>query len=413
MVPRADRTHGRVVTQGPVRLGLPHIPRARWAGGFQYIRSLAEFLRSDGTGRVAPVVLSFPGADPGEVAELARASGLPVAVDPAFLPPGGVRLARSLLLGRDGPAFRAWERAGVDVVFQLAAYHGSRPGRGALAWIPDLQHQHMPGYFPWYRWWRREIGFRLQLRAANAVLVSSETARGDVARWYPSALPKVHVARFPATPASEKATPPEELRRKYQLPERFLFLPNQLWSHKNHLGVIEALVRLEARGVRPVVISTGGLDDPRDPGLRTRVTDRIRAAGLADRFRLLGLVPRGDVNGLLRGCHALVNPSHFEGWSTTVEEALLLGVPLAVSGIPVHLEQVGAGRAVTFDPADPDAIATALAEVWGRDYREARADWARSGLERASELRRGFVGAVEVAALSAHETVVQRRATER
>ena len=36
---------------------------------------------------------------------------------------------------------------------------------------------------------------------------------------------------------------------------------------------------------------------------------------------------------------ALLNPSHFEGWSTTVEEARALGVPMLLSDLDVHLEQ--------------------------------------------------------------------------
>lgn len=33
-----------------------------------------------------------------------------------------------------------------------------------------------------------------------------------------------------------------------------------------------------------------------------------------------------------------VNPSFYEGWSTTVEEAKSIGVPLLLSDIPVHRE---------------------------------------------------------------------------
>ena len=47
-------------------------------------------------------------------------------------------------------------------------------------------------------------------------------------------------------------------------------------------------------------------------------------------------------------CIALINPSFFEGWSTTVEEAKSLGTKMILSNIKLHLEQ--AKNALFFDP---------------------------------------------------------------
>jgi len=60
---------------------------------------------------------------------------------------------------------------------------------------------------------------------------------------------------------------------------------------------------------------------------------------------------------------ALLNPSLFEGWSTTVEEGKSLGVRLVLADLAVHREQVGAG-ADFFQPNDPAAIAACLERVW-------------------------------------------------
>jgi len=67
-----------------------------------------------------------------------------------------------------------------------------------------------------------------------------------------------------------------------------------------------------------------------------------------------------DILALNARADALVNPSRFEGWSTTVEEAKALGTPLVLSNLPVHREQV-AERALYFDPDDPEDCARALA----------------------------------------------------
>jgi glycosyltransferase involved in cell wall biosynthesis len=59
---------------------------------------------------------------------------------------------------------------------------------------------------------------------------------------------------------------------------------------------------------------------------------------------------------------ALINPSRFEGWSTTVEEAKSFGVPLILSDIDVHREQTG-GAARYFGIDDPGMLADQLWEV--------------------------------------------------
>ncbi len=72
------------------------------------------------------------------------------------------------------------------------------------------------------------------------------------------------------------------------------------------------------------------------------------------------MVPRQHVFALMRTCAALVNPSLFEGWSSTVEEAKSLGVPMLLSNLGVHLEQAE-GSAQYFAPHAPDELAGLMA----------------------------------------------------
>jgi hypothetical protein len=58
-----------------------------------------------------------------------------------------------------------------------------------------------------------------------------------------------------------------------------------------------------------------------------------------------------------------VNPSRFEGWSTTVEEAKSLGKRVLVSDIAVHREQAPA-RASYFGVDDAGVLAAQLRDAW-------------------------------------------------
>src|SRR5207237_7630880 len=86
---------------------------------------------------------------------------------------------------------------------------------------------------------------------------------------------------------------------------------------------------------------------------------QVELRGLGRNFRHLGMIPLPHVYALLRACTALINPSRFEGWSTTVEEAKSFGVPMILSDIDVHREQA-ADAACYFGIDDPTALADRL-----------------------------------------------------
>jgi glycosyltransferase involved in cell wall biosynthesis len=74
------------------------------------------------------------------------------------------------------------------------------------------------------------------------------------------------------------------------------------------------------------------------------------------------MIPLSHGYALLRGSTALINPSRFEGWSTSVEEAKSFGVPLILSDIGVHREQTGDATRY-FGVDDPAMLADQLSEV--------------------------------------------------
>jgi glycosyltransferase involved in cell wall biosynthesis len=122
------------------------------------------------------------------------------------------------------------------------------------------------------------------------------------------------------------------------------------------------LTVLKQRGVEVVVAASGSTDEPRMSDYFKVLMREVAERGIAPNFRYLGLIPLAHVYALLRSSTALINPSRFEGWSTTVEEAKSFGVPMLLSDIPVHREQAGAD-ARYFEVDDAAALAGHLAAV--------------------------------------------------
>ena len=61
----------------------------------------------------------------------------------------------------------------------------------------------------------------------------------------------------------------------------------------------------------------------------------------------------------MRHSQAVIQPSLFEGWSTVIEDAVSLQVPVIASGLKVNKEQLGKDGCY-FEPHDFEALAAIL-----------------------------------------------------
>jgi len=384
-----------------MRVGFTLIGGREWTGGYNYLLNLMRVLHGQPDCGVEPVL--FVGSDVGDeqVSEFLPLLTQPPIRSAAFdRALSNLRLARACTLGNVPAATAAFKRAGIEVVFEGAQFYGWRFPLATLAWTPDFQHRHLPQMFSRRQWLRREIGYRAQVAAGRILMLSSENARADSERFYPGSRGRTVVVRFAVQPPQLPAPPGPELLRKHGLPERFLYLPNQFWKHKNHAVVIEALALLRPLQESIVVAASGNPNDTRHVGHYRWLIERVATLGVQQDFRFLGMLPYADVVGLTSLCHAMVNPSFFEGWSTTVEEAKALGAPLVLSDIAVHREQAG-NAADYFDPTSPASAAEAMMQAWGRSDLPAPAERRRLAAEaftaRVREFALAFANAAQTA----------------
>jgi glycosyltransferase involved in cell wall biosynthesis len=310
------------------------------------------------------------------------------------------------LTGSDAAAARAFRRERIDVVFEAGEFFGLRFPIPALTWVADFQSHHLPQFFSRRARWRTYLGRRLQLMGRRMILLSSRDAERDCLQFLPRSHGRTLVVPF-AIPQPDGLVADPAIPRGHGLPDRYFYLPNQFWQHKNHLAVIEGLAIARAKAPEMVVAASGSTIDHRDPRFYDALRDRVSALGLDESFRFLGLVPAPDVAQLALQSVAIVNPSLFEGWSTTVEEGKSLGVPLVLSGIGVHREQAG-DRARYFDPLSASAAASALLDAWRAPsvhptarLEAAREDAAARSREFATQLSAALARAANASAVSA------------
>jgi glycosyltransferase involved in cell wall biosynthesis len=368
-----------------MRIAFTIIGGKNWTGGYNYLLNLVSVLAEYEKGRVTPVLFFGTDIDKAEAASFAAIAGVEVVHSPLMNQARKTRsLLRAILFGVDAPARDLFHKHRIDVVFESAVFFGRRLDLPAIAWVPDLQHRALRHMFSRVGYWKRELGFRAQVIGGRTIMLSSEDSRRACEHFYPTTVGRTRVVRF-AVPAGQPIGKAEAraIADGYGLPEHFFFMPNQFWQHKNHLLVLDALALMRERGKSVVIAVSGKQADPRNPAYFSQVQRKFAQLGLDKEFRLLGMIPREHLSALICACTAVLNPSTFEGWSTTVEEARSLGVPMVLSDLDVHREQVG-DDAIFFDRFSAAALADALqrGQVADGILREDRIQFAQADAER-------------------------------
>ena len=349
-----------------------------YTGGVNYIRNLLHALAQVNDGTFRPYV--FFAAD------------LPESIERQFTPYATIVRTRLIqrgtlpwfvhrVLERAGfmPLLR-WmlKRHGIDVLSHVwFSCKGPMPCR-IVAWIPDFQYLHLPGMFPNLDAGKETRTWQEVIAQSDAVILSSDDARRDFERVACAQhRSRARVLRFVSQPRGRGSNEPtlDTLARQYGFVGRYFHLPNQFWGHKNHLVVLHAVDRLKRSGIDVQVLCTGNPKDDRLGG--TQYIDKLRAFmdanGLQENVKLLGLIDYADVLVLMRNSVAVLNPSRFEGWSSSVEEAKSMGRPVVLSRIGTHVEQNPA-HGHYFDPDDAAGLAEILGRLWAAPDEQSRAE---------------------------------------
>ena len=359
-------------SDAPIKVAFWYDRPIAYSGGLNYIRNLLYAISQVNGGRVHPFL--FLGT---RVSEKDIAGFAPLAT-----------IVRTPILDRRRPWWfanrflvktagvqwlvkRELRKHGIHVVSHAEHATDLGPSFRVIDWYPDFQFLHLPELFPGLDASREIRRLRSHIARADAIVLSSHAAFADFLSIAPeSSVHRTRVLQFVSQPDAklkgiDYGRGAETIERRYGIKGRYFYLPNQFWVHKNHWVVLKAVAEMKARGTEITVVCTGNLRD-----YRTAHSDYvdslksfIAAGNLENNFRILGLIPYDDVLILMRNCVAVINPSRFEGWSSTVEEAKSIGKRLVLSSIPVHREQNPA-NAQYFDPDDGTGLCSILEDLW-------------------------------------------------
>jgi glycosyltransferase involved in cell wall biosynthesis len=241
--------------------------------------------------------------------------------------------------------------------------------------VHDLAFVHHPEHATGHgrRFFERSL--ELTRRDADLVLCPSEATRRDcLAHGFDP--DRVRVVPWgvdlPAKGAALAAGDAVDARlARYGLADTcFVLFVGTVEPRKNLGALVDAFEQLHRRDV---VLAIGG-----PAGWNEDLRERL--GPVLSRTRVLGFVPPEDLPLLYERAAVFCYPSLLEGFGMPVLEAMAAGAAV-VTSIGTATEEVAGSAALTVDPRDPNAIATALSALLDDPAR--RAELGAAARERA------------------------------
>ncbi|MFD2873850.1 glycosyltransferase family 4 protein [Mucilaginibacter ximonensis] len=235
-------------------------------------------------------------------------------------------------------------------------------------WIADLQDLCLPQFFRKRELDKRIANYNRMVKEKQPVVFSSNAALADFDRFFPGNSNLKKVLPFVSITDSDfKSISIGALKVKFGIKGKYFICSNQFWRHKNHIVVLKAFALFVKTNPEVQLVFTGKEHDYRDPDYTNEVKAYASQLGLDEKVLFLGFIDRDEQLKLMEESICIVQPSLFEGWSTTVEDAKFLNQPVICSDIAVHREQLP-DSALFFTPADENQLLEKLNEVTANGY---------------------------------------------
>ncbi len=267
----------------------------------------------------------------------------------------------------------------ISPTISLLPFHMEKPYSVTLH---DFQQEYYPEFFTFRERIARKIIYKTGLHA-NVVICESNYVKQDIIKFLNIDENKIKVLPSPPPSYLQIMEIKNEnllaIRKKYDLPEGYIFYPAQFWYHKNHINLLRALKYIKDKfNLEIPLILVGSKKNNFE-----NVMNEIQNLRLGQQVKYLGYVPDEDMPYLYKLATALVMPTLFESVSMPIWEAFYLGCPVVSSNVCALPEQV-ADAGLIFDPYNIEDIAEKILIIWTNE--NLRNELINKGFERVKNL---------------------------
>jgi len=332
-----------------------------WLGGINYYRNLINAVCTNKDRKIEPVIFTGYDCNAKDFENFSDVEIIKNHIFDLIHPYSIICQVIKRIIHRDVLLERLLKKNNISVLSHYGSL-GNKSQIPTIGWIPDFQHKYLPEFFSNTEVLGRDRGFQITCKECTRVIFSSNAAKKDAEKFYHAYAKKYRVLHFVTGNMDLDVLPDfDSLKKKYQIKYPYFIVPNQFWIHKNHTVILEALKILKSQEKSIFIIATGNIADYRQPEYFITLQNKIKDDDISENFKVLGVVPYKDLLQLMIHSIGVINPSLFEGWSTSVEEAKSLNLNIILSDIPVHREQ-NPQHGIFFPPHDPQRLADILFE---------------------------------------------------
>ena len=258
--------------------------------------------------------------------------------------------------------FHGLDQSGIPLFFKAGKY---------IVTIHDV----IPLVLPWAFPPRHRLVLATALarirKQAEMVIVPSRAAAEDVVHFLRVERERISVIPMGCEPRFQPVEDPlraAALRRRYNLPERYILFVGTLEPRKNVQTLLRAFAQVIAETPQDglTLVIAGGKGWGGEDYMST-----VGALKLHAHVRFAGYVEDEHLPELYRSALLFVYPSLYEGFGLPVLEAMACGTPVITSN-RASLPEVAGDAALLVDPTRPEALAAAMTSIIGDgDLRQA------------------------------------------
>ena len=245
-------------------------------------------------------------------------------------------------------------------------YHGlsnelpwsiKKTGIKSVVTIHDLIFLRFPEY---YQVIDRQIyffKFRHACRVADRIIATSEATKADIITFFGTDPQKIEVVYQTCDPVFSVLVSEEikaEVRKKYELPEKFILYLGTIEKRKNALTLIKAYLNTNSN--IPLLIAG------KPTAYLSEINDFLKQNPAGNSIIFRHTIESADLPALYQSASLFIYPSVFEGFGIPILEALYSGVPVVTSTGSCFAE-TGGDAALYCDPYDVQQMSMCISKV--------------------------------------------------
>lgn len=229
--------------------------------------------------------------------------------------------------------------------------------------IHDLSYRYVPRMISRKDYLSINVQLPLTARKARKIIAVSENTRADIVKFLKIPEQRIEVIHEGVGPEYLPVTDPAAMarvRKRYDLPERYLLYVGTYLPHKNIDTLLLAYRELLLQGATLCKLVLAGKKGRN----YQRIAKRVAELDLEGHVVSPGFVAEEDLPPLYSMSEMFVFPSLYEGFGLPILEAAACGVPVIASSASCHRE-IGGDAALYFPPTDYRALARCICDISG------------------------------------------------